>query len=215
MNIWNFYFWSTLVITFAVTAITVRLYPLNKLDNSYIDGIGKPEKEIKGHIIKNAINEGVKAAAESKSLLKSLWENLRGGIKMCFVLTPSATAVGLLAAVLANKTKFFELIGTVFMPITYVLKLFGLENYREVAKASAVVLGEVFVPNLTVKDLSDVPKYIIAVVSVSTIVFFAGFIPCLYATSIKMKPWQLLLIWFERAALSIILAGIVGLIYFH
>ena len=78
-----------------------------------------------------------------------------------------------------------------------------------------MVLGEVFVPNLTVKDLPDVPRYIIAVVSVSTIVFFAGFIPCLYATSIKLKPWHLLLIWFERAAISIILAGIAGMIYFR
>ncbi len=214
MEIWNFYFWSTLIITFAVTAITVRLYPLNKLDNSYIDGIGKPEKEIKGNILRNAVNEGVKAAAESKSLIKSLWMNLKGGVRMCLVLTPSATAVGLLASVLANKTQFFDRIGTIFMPITYVLKLFGLENYREVAKASAVALGEVFVPNLTVQDLSNIPKYIVAVVSVSTIVFFAGFIPCLYATSIKLKPWHLLLIWFERAALSIILSGIVGLIYF-
>ena len=134
---------------------------------------------------------------------------------MCFVLTPSATAVGLIAAILANKTIFFNLLGIIFMPITYVLNLFGMENYKEVAKASAVVLGEVFVPNLTVKELPDVPRYIIAVVSVSTIVFFAGFIPCLYATSIKLKPWQLLLIWFERASLSIILAGIVGLIYFN
>ena len=215
MGIWNFYFWSTLAITFIVTAITVRLYPLNKLDNSYIDGIGKPEKEIKGNIIRNAINEGVRTAAESKPLLKNLWDNLRGGIRMCFVLTPSATAVGLLAAVLARKTQFFDVLGTIFMPITYALKLLGLESYREVAKASAVVLGEVFVPNLTVRDLSDVPKYIIAVVSVSTVVFFAGFIPCLYATSIKLKPWQLLVIWFERAALSIILAGIIGLIYFQ
>jgi nucleoside recognition membrane protein YjiH len=215
MNIWNFYFWSTLVITFTVTAFTVRLYPINKLDNSYIDGVGKPEKDIKGNIIKNAINEGVKTAAQSKSFLRSLWENLKGGIRMCFVLTPSATSVGLLAAVLARKTQFFDALGTIFLPITYVLKLFGLENYKEVAKASAVVLGEVFVPNLTVNDLPDVPRYIIAVVSVSTIVFFAGFIPCLYATSIKLKPWQLLLIWFERAVLSIILAGIVGLIYFH
>ena len=215
MNIWNFYFWSTLLITFTVTAITVRLYPLNSLDSSYIDGVGKPEKEVKGNIIHSAINEGVKAAAQSKSLLKSLWTNLKGGMRMCFVLTPSATAVGLIAAILANETKFFNIVGTVFMPITYVLKLFGLENPSEVAKASAVVLGEVFVPNLTVQTLPDVPRYIIAVVSVSTIIFFAGFIPCLYATSIKMKPWQLLLIWFERAALSIILAGIVGLIYFR
>jgi nucleoside recognition membrane protein YjiH len=30
MEMWNLYFWSTLVITFIVTAITVRIWPLSK-----------------------------------------------------------------------------------------------------------------------------------------------------------------------------------------
>ena len=83
-----------------------------------------------------------------------------------------------------------------------------------VAKASAVVLGEIFVPNLIVASLPAVSKYVIAVVSVSTIIFFTGFIPCLYATSIRLRPAHLLLIWFQRAVLSIILAGIVAVVFF-
>lgn len=215
MDIWNFYFWSTLLITFTVTAFTVRLYPITAIDDTFVNGIGKPEAPTTGNIFKNAIHEGVKMAASSKSLLKSLWENLQGGIRMCFVLTPTGTTVALLALILLNMTPLFDIMGYLFFPITYLFGLFGLAEPVEVAKASAVVLGEIFVPNLTVAALSEPARYIIAVVSVSTIVFFAGFIPCLYATSIKLKPWHVLLLWFERAVLSLIFAGIVGLIYFR
>ncbi len=213
MDIWNFYFWSTLVITFIVTAFSVRLYPITKLDNSYVDGVGKPELPMAGNIFVNAVKEGVRMAASSKSLLKNLWDNLKGGVMMCFVLTPTSTTIGMLALILVNMTPVFDYVGYLFYPVTWLLSLFGLAESLMVAKASAVVLGEVFVPNLIVSSLSAVARYIIAVVSVSSIVFFAGFIPCLYATSIKLKPWQLLLIWFERAVLSVILAGIVGLIF--
>lgn len=35
MNIWNLYFWSTLFVTAAVTACTVRIWPINKINNTY------------------------------------------------------------------------------------------------------------------------------------------------------------------------------------
>ena len=133
---------------------------------------------------------------------------------MCFVLTPTATAIGIFALILVKMTPVFDILGYLFFPFTYLLSVFGLPEPLFVAKASAVVLGEMFVPNLLVASLPAFSRYIVAVVSVSTIIFFAGFIPCLYATSIQLKPWKLLLIWFQRASLSIILAGIVGLIFF-
>ncbi len=34
MDIWNWFFWSTLALTFVVTAITVRLRPLSRLDDT-------------------------------------------------------------------------------------------------------------------------------------------------------------------------------------
>ena len=134
---------------------------------------------------------------------------------MCFVLTPTATAISILALILVNMTSVFDIVGYLFFPFTYLFSLLGLPEPLFVAKASAVVLGEMFVPNLLVAELPAYSRYIIAVVSVSTIIFFAGFIPCLYATSIQLKPWKLLLIWFQRAALSIILAGIVGFVFFE
>lgn len=215
MDIWNFYFWSAFIITLIVSAVSVRLWPLTRIDDSYIDGIGKPETQLKGNIFKNAVNEGVSMAASSKSLIKILWDNLKGGVQMCLVLTPTGTGIAFLVAVLLSMTPVFDYLGYLFYPFTYLLSLFGLPEHTAVAKASAVVFGEVFMPNLSVASLTETTRYIIAVVSVSTIVFFAGFIPCLYATSIRLKPLHVLVIWFERAALSILLAGIVALIYFH
>lgn len=48
MAYWNLFFWVTLVVTFVVTAITARIYPLNKIKDEYYEGsIPQPEKIIK------------------------------------------------------------------------------------------------------------------------------------------------------------------------
>ncbi len=214
MELWNFYFWSAFAVTSIVTALTVRLYPLSKCEDTYYDGVGKPEVPMKGNIVKNAYAAGVKTAATSPPLLRGLWDNLRSGLDMCLVLTPTITSMNILALTLARNTSVFDLLGFLYYPIAYLLSLFGLPEPAAVGKATAVVLGDVFVANVVAVSLTDLSRYIVAVASVSTIVFFAGYIPCLYSTSIRLKPWHLLLIWFERAALSIILAGIVGLVYF-
>src|SRR5699024_7084183 len=37
MDIWNTYFWVTLIVTFAVTAITVRIWPLRNTSEEYYE----------------------------------------------------------------------------------------------------------------------------------------------------------------------------------
>ncbi len=214
MDHWNFYFWSTLVITFLVTAITVRIWPIIKIENKYLDGVGKPERDNRGNILVNAFKEGVAAAKDSGNILQAAKENLTGGFNMIYVLSPIMASVGLLAFVLVKMTSVFDIVGLIFFPFTYLLSLFGMPEPMMLAKACAVILGEMFVPNLLVAGLPMAVKYVVAVTSVSAILFFAGSIPCLLATDVEFKPWQMLVIWFERVALSIIIAGIVALIMF-
>jgi len=214
MDIWNFYYFSTLVITFVVTALVVRLWPLSRLDESYVDGLGKPETAMPGNLFANALTAGLEAASESRSLLNKLWENLRGGIVMCFTLTPCIASIALLAFVLVNMTSVFDILGLIFAPLTYLLSLLGLPEHRTVAKACCMVLGEMFVPNMVVSSLPEASKYVVAVVSVSAILFFGGSIPCVLAADTKLKMWQILVIWFERSILSIILAGMVAVVVF-
>jgi len=50
--------------------------------------------------------------------------------------------------------------------------MIGLSEPIMVAKASMRVLGEMFVPNVVVASLPVAAKYVVAVVSVSAILFF-------------------------------------------
>ncbi len=216
MNIWNFYFWSSLVICFAVTAVTVRLWPITKIEDTYVDGVGKPEQPLEGqNIFKVALFEGLEAAFKSGNVFKSIWENLVGGMKMCFVLTPCMASIGLLAFMLVKMTPIFNYIGLIFYPFTYLISLIGIPAPLELAKAAAVTLGEMFVPNVLVAKLPAAAKYVIAVTSVSEIIFFAGSIPCLLASEMKVPFWKYLVVWFERVVVSIILSGIVAVLYFR
>lgn len=213
MDIWNFYFFSTLIITFTVTAIVVRLWPISRIDDSYC-GEGKREMDVPGNLFVNAVQSGLKAASETQSLHKCLWENLKGGIVMCFTLSPCIASIALIAFILVQKTSVFDIFGLIFAPLTYLLSLIGLPEHLMVAKACAMILGEMFVPNVVVASLPEASKYVVAVVSVSAILFFGGSIPCVLATNIRIKTWQIIVIWFERTVLSILLAGIVAVIVF-
>jgi nucleoside recognition membrane protein YjiH len=214
MNIWNFYFFSTLVITFIVTAFTVRIWPLSRLDDSYYGGEGKQEADLPGNMFRNAVQAGLKTASETPPLYKCLWENLKGGIVMCFTLSPCIASIALLAFILVKKTALFDILGLLFVPLTYLLSLIGFPEHVMVSKACTMVLGEMFVPNIIVASLPAASKYVVAVVSVSAILFFGGSIPCILAADIKLKLWRILVIWFERTALSILLAGVVAVIVF-
>ena len=215
MDIWNFYFWTTLVITFLVTAITVRIPPFSKMPDTYLDGVGKVEVRRKEMpIFKQALTEGLEAADHTRPLLPNLWENLKGGIRMLMVLAPTGCSIGTLAFILVKKTPIFDYVGYIFYPFTWLLSLLGLPDPMTIAKISSVALAEMFVPNTLVVAADPAVRFVIAVVSVAEIIFFAGYIPCLYATDLKISFGKLMAIWFERTALAILLAGIVAVLYF-
>ncbi|SHM89352.1 nucleoside recognition GATE domain-containing membrane protein YjiH [Caldanaerovirga acetigignens] len=217
MDLWNVYFWSALAITFIVTALTVRLWPLSKIEDTYVDGKGKPEMVKEGSIFSQAIEEGLTAAATSKPLFANLYDSFKSGIKMVLILTPCMASVATFAFVLIKLTSFFDIFGYLFLPFTYALSLIGLPEPAILAKACATSLADVFAPPLYLASLNDVPlivKFVTSVVAVSSIIFFGGSIPCLLSTDVNFKLWQMIVIWFERAVLALILTGVLAVILF-
>lgn len=216
MDMWVFYFFSTLVITFGVTALVVRMWPLRSLDDTYVEGkeATKDSDNISGNIFVSAYEEGLDAAAESQSLYKALVENVKDGIRMTFNLTPSMVSIALLAFILVKMTPVFDIVGYIFAPVTLLLSMIGLSEPLMVAKAAAMVIGEMFVPNVVVSSLDMIPKYVIAVDSVAAVLFFGGSIPCIMATDLKIEIWQIVVVWFERTVLALIIATIVALLVF-
>ena len=76
-----------------------------------------------------------------------------------------------------------------------------------VAKGCAISLAEMFLPANIVATATPATQAIIAIVCVSEILFFSASIPCILGTDIKLSLKDILIIWFERVVLSLILAA--------
>jgi nucleoside recognition membrane protein YjiH len=215
MEVWNFYFWSTMLICFLTTAIVVRLWPIKSIPDDYIDGKGKPEAPFANKSLwKEAVDKGLTSAYQSGPIYKSIWENLKGSMKMVFILTPSMTSIGLLSFILINMTQVFDTIGVILLPFTYLISLIGIPEPQMLATAATAVLAEMFVPNTYVTGLAEASKYVIAVTSISSVFFFTGSIPCYLASDVKVPFWQVLVVWYQRTIVSLILSGIAAVLYF-
>ncbi|KAJ53604.1 nucleoside recognition membrane protein YjiH [Clostridium tetanomorphum] len=211
MNIWNTYFWTTFLVTFTVTAITVRIRPLSKKSDSYITEIGDPEPDINSNYFENALNEGLKVASASPSIGKCVWDNFKDSLVMTMGILPSILSVGLLGLVLAKFTPIFDVLGYIFYPF---VKLLQIPEAMLTSKAAALGIAEMFLPALLVKDAPMVTKFIIGVTSISSILFFSASIPCIMSTEIPLKLSDVVIIWFERTLLTIIIVTPIAFLLF-
>ncbi|WP_306271339.1 YjiH family protein [Ornithinimicrobium faecis] len=203
MQHWNLFFWSTLVITFLVTAITVRIPPLKSIPDDYYPGVEPdPEPEVTGNRLRGAWDEATNVLSTAPGLLRNILDNLKDGMIMAMAILPSILSIGLLGLVLAEFTPVFDILGYIFYPITWALQI---PEPLLVGKAAALGISEMFLPALLVVDSAMSVKFVIAVTSISQIIFFSAMVPCVVATEIPLSIGQMVVIWFQRVALTLII----------
>ncbi|MCH4564992.1 YjiH family protein [Halomonas sp. EGI 63088] len=200
MSVWNLYFWLTLVITFTVTAITVRLPPLSRMDDGKTDG---EPVSVPGKRLSTAWHTGLGVAEQAPSLPRSVALNVREGLVMAISILPSIMSVGLAGLVIAKYTPLFEWLGWLFYPF---VAIWGLDDAAALAQASASGLAEMFLPALLMAGADFVARFAAGVVSVSAVLFFSASIPCILSTSIPLSVGRIVVVWFIRVALSLLLA---------
>ncbi|WP_264739261.1 YjiH family protein [Cytobacillus firmus] len=204
MEIWNTYFWTTFAVTFIVTAITVRIWPLKSMSEEYYNGQQPPMETFSGSRLQAAWKEAMDTAAQSPALWKNIRDNLKDGIIMTMSILPSIMSVGLLGLILAEFTPVFDWLGYIFYPFTALVQL---PEPLLAAKASAVGIAEMFLPALLAAEAALATKFVIGVVSVSAIIFFSALVPCILSTEIPITIPKLLVIWAERTILTILIAA--------
>ncbi|MBB4823026.1 nucleoside recognition membrane protein YjiH [Sporosarcina luteola] len=203
MSMWNLYFWVTLAVTFIVTAITVHLWPLRSIKDEYYEGsIPQPEVKPEGKRFSAAWSEAMETVSKAPTFGRNLVTNVRDGLLMAMAILPSILSIGLLGLMLAEFTPVFDWIGYMFYPFTWALQL---PEPMLVAKASALGIAEMFLPAMLVVESALVVKFVIAVVSVSSIIFFSAVVPCIVSTEIPISIPQLVAIWVQRVILTIII----------
>ncbi|KRE38613.1 histidine transporter [Janibacter sp. Soil728] len=206
MDIWLTYFFGTLVVTFIVTAITVWIPPLSRISDDYHpDATPQPEEMVTHDRLGTAWREAKGALAEVPGFWSNIWSNLRDGTLMAAAILPSILSVGLIGLLLAEHTAIFDWIGWIFVPFTWVAQL-----PEPVLAGKAIALGivEMFLPAVQAAGVESlVTRFVVAVVAVSQIIFFSAMVPCILATDIPIKIWHLVVVWFQRVVLTILVAA--------
>lgn len=212
MPYWNFYFWTTLVITFIVTAIVVRLYPTAHVTEAYADGVTpQPEEVITGNRLSRAWQEALLASSASGNIGANVWRSTREGLHMVCNILPTIMSIGLFGMLMALYTPLFNWLGYIFYPFTAMMQV---PDALVVAQALATSIAEMFLPAAFVVKAAIAARYVVAVVCISELLFFSALIPCILSTTIPVSIPKLLVLWVERTILSIILAGAVALFFF-
>lgn len=212
MGHWSLYFWSTLVITFLVTAVSVRIWPLRSEPEEYAPGATpQPEEDHEGSRLGTAWRAARETVAADPGVGRTILTNFRDGVLMAMAILPSILSVGLIGLVLAKYTPVFDWLGYLFYPVTWAMQV---PDALLVAKASALGIAEMFLPALLVVEAAPTVKFIVAVVSVSQVIFFSALVPCLVATDIPISLPKLLVIWFERVVLTLVIVTPVAFLLF-
>lgn len=203
MDMWLIYFGATAVVTFVVTAITARLWPLKSKPTDYYKGqAGDVEQNISANRFQVALATGLSVTDAAPTLWASTKQNLIDGIKLAITMAPSLLAIGTLGLVLAYHTPIFKGIGLIFYPFT---RLLGIPEPMNVAMALSTSIAEMFLPSAFVAEAGFITRFTVAVVCVSEVLFFSASIPCMMATEIPLNMKDYIVIWIERVILSLII----------
>src|SRR5699024_244621 len=162
MHLWLWYFFLALVVTYLVTAITVRIPPLRTIADDYYPGVTpKPEQPVTTGRFSAAWRAASETLDRTPSLPRNLIATVRDGVVMVMQILPSIMSVGLIALSLAMFTPIFEWIGYIFYPFTWILQI---PEPQLAATASAVGVAEMFLPaTLIAGETSEVLLLVIAV----------------------------------------------------
>ena len=198
------YFWLTFIITFIVTAIMVRIPPISRMSEDYYPGAQPhPEQQISGNRFNAAWNEAKRELARAESLPKVLWVNFRDGLTMAVQVIPGIMSVGVIGLTLATYTPVFKALGVVFYPVVWLLRL---PDPWATSGALASGLAEMFLPATLIAGTDNmVLKFTVAVVCVSQIFFFSAMVPAVLATDIPLNVTKIVVIWFIRVVLTVVI----------
>ncbi len=216
MEHWSFYFWTTLLITFGITAVTARIWPISRKPESFFPGVTpRPEQPVSGDVLRHAWEAGLTRAGTQATPPVCVLRSLKLGFRMLVTMMSTVPAFATLGLYLGFNTSVFQYLGYIFAPF---LLPFGLSpSDMEVAMTASamgsvdMMVGPIYAASAG--DLGIVTRYLMALVPVSMVAYLSGYVPCIKSTEIPVTFSEIFLIWFERVVLSLLAGGAIAWLF--
>ena len=213
---WNVYFWIAFLVTLLVALIGVRIYPLRQIPDNYYEGVEpNPEPIIKTGLVSAAFTEALSIVEQQDTLLHRIGYIEKETLYVLGTVSAGTSFFGTFGVVLYTFTPIIRWLGYIFWPF---FRIFGFtgQELTTACTGAMISLVEVTVPALLVSAgvWSMRLRFMLAVLPVSSIIFFASFIPCCMGTEVPVKFGHLMVIWLERMILSILITGVFAVLLF-
>ena len=182
------------------------LYPLRKKPNTYlVEGKAAPDTLPEGY--KSNVEYGMDLAMKRVAEHKGIGEFFKSGAKnacsMWFGVLPSVMAIGTVALILANYTPIFEWLGIPFRPL---LQLLQVPEADAVASTMIVGFTDMLTPAILIAEsTSQMAKFIVAVVSVTQVLYLSEVGGLILGSKLPLNIWELFVIFLERTIISLLI----------
>ncbi|WP_138159893.1 YjiH family protein [Peptoniphilus catoniae] len=203
---------TSLATAFIIAVIMIRIPPLSRKKDVYMDGFVQTAAMRKGgkytkDIFKKALATATTKArdAEYSVLLTSIKEALSFALKIvAFV-----QVLTVLSMVLSIYTPVFDIIGKPMVPY---LKLVGIADAEIVAPATLVGIAEIALPVMTIAGKAIAPASIFFVVVLSTvqIIFFSESANAMLQSDVGLSFGELVVIFLIRTFIAIPIVALVA-----
>lgn len=203
-------YFSSLLITFIVSAVMVRIPPLSRKKSVYMNGRIQTDEDRTGEskfesgIFKKGIERAAKRAYIADSLMKEIGASLLDGLKVIPKVLALIAAAGITGLIIAEYTPFFQWAGQAFVPL---LQLLGVPDAGAIAPSILVGFAEMFLPVLLIAehvDMIDISaRYFITALSMVQIIFLSETVVVMLATRMPLKFWELALLFTQRTLIAI------------
>ncbi len=209
-------FYLTVTIACIIAAIVIpKIPPLATKKNCFITG-KKAEVEQKEELktgIKPATENALRRVAEI-DIFKCLWkEGIKNVLEMWISVLPVVMTIGTFALLIARHTSLFTALGIPFVPF---LKLLRIPEAGVAAQTLFAGFADMLLPSVMVADMvtSELTRYVVAVVSVSQLIYLSEVGAMILASKIPVRLWELFVIFLERTILVLPIAALFGHLLF-
>ena len=207
MQYFGVYYLIICFIGIVCAIVCPRIPPLSRKKDTYlVEGRKMSETLPEGY--RSSAQYGMALAMKRVSEHQGLVEFMRSGLKNClsmwFGVLPTVMCVGTVALILTNFTPIFQYLGVPFLPLLNLLRV------PEAAAASSTLIvgfADMFAPSVIIAGAGapDITRFIVAVVSVTQVLFLDEVGGLILASRIPIRLPELFVIFLERTVISLLI----------
>ncbi|OCS87176.1 YjiH family protein [Caryophanon tenue] len=210
-------FYGSVVVCGVILAIIMpRIYPLRQKEDTYIDGTpvdySREELPAEHNLVSFGLKNAIEKADQNRNLAKMLVEGCKNVVHMWISVAPIVMAFGTIALILATYTPVFSILGKPFEPY---LMLLQIPEAAEAAQTMVIGFADMLLPAILSSGIeSELTRFVIAVVSVSQLIYMSEVGGLILGTKLPIRFFDLIVIFLIRTIIALPIAAGIGHLIF-